>query len=514
MQNFKMLLVDDEPIVIKDLKNMVDWNELGFTVVGSAHSGKSALKLYQELKPDVIITDIIMPNMNGLDFIHEIRKINPDIYLLILSSYGEFEYAKAAISEGVVDYLLKLEITPSSLTAKLKDIYIKLSSSKIQNKKAVRLELQEYFNRSDANEFTWTFQNIPDHKKFFFMIFTTPALFQSEFLNFPVEKDAETLLCKLESILADLNLPEDTILFHQNSVFILGVHARFIHPSAPCSITALIKGIFFHKLLNNPGGMRAVYLDFPITLFQFFKKYRNLIPLINWNFLLNGELLVHVSVLESQHYHNFAEYKTFDQLSFMHTHQEQVQYIKDYVRKLFENHDFFGIQKNFLYVCSVLRKTPTVQYLSEMLSDEKSYERFLMNGFESWKASSSSQTVPAYSTVINHAIQYICIHYMDYDLNLDAISNYIGLSSGRLSVLFKKETKQTPNDWITHYRIEASIKLLLHSNYKIYEISEKVGYRSSQYFSRIFYQHTGKKPLDYRKNSSITYALGDLRKCD
>ena len=87
----------------------------------------------------------------------------------------------------------------------------------------------------------------------------------------------------------------------------------------------------------------------------------------------------------------------------------------------------------------------------------------------------------------------------------------IGISSGRISVLFKQEVSKTINEYITGIRIDAAIDLLLHSNYKIYEIADRVGYRSSQYFSQIFLSFTGRKPLDYRKNTLTTIVIGDSK---
>ncbi len=510
MQNLKLLLVDDEQIVIKDLINIIDWNANGFTIVATAHSGKSALKLFQTVQPDVIITDIIMPQMNGIDFIHEIRKINPTVYILILSSYGEFEYAKAALQEGVFDYLLKLEITPLSLTKKMNEIYMKLTSHKRQYKKATRLELQEYFNRTDTNTFTWTFHDSPDSQKFIFMILFSYTLIQSEFLSLPIEKPLESMLHNFESILNHLNVPADTILFQQNNTFILGINVKYFNTPTTIGITTFIKRLSSHQLMDDNDLLKSIYWSSPMTLSQFYKKYYSLLPLINWHLITNREQLICVSNMKSQNYSKSAEFKDFQLLAQLKSKEDKVQYIQSYSQNLFENCDFYSLKNTFGYVCEVAEISPTATLLYQSIADPNSFEEFLETGFQKWTSSLLKKPEPNYSTVITHAIQYISKHYMDFDLNLESISTSVGLSSGRLSVLFKKETNKTPNEWITNFRIENAIDLLLNSNYKIYEISEKVGYRSSQYFSQIFIQHTGKKPLDYRKNTTITYTLGEL----
>lgn len=511
MQNYKIILVDDEKIVLNDLKNMIDWDRAGFSIVGTAHNGKSALKLYQALKPDVIITDIKMPQMNGLDFIHEIRKINPDIYILILSSYGEFEYAKQAIQEGVVDYLLKLEITSSFFELKLKEIYSKLSSTKKQNKKAIRLELQECFSKANANDFNLIFQHAPESRKYIFITLTTNIIFQSDFLGFTRENNVEEeIITTLESILVKLNVSEDSILFLQNSALILGIHSK--HFLSPFSLSI---PIFINKIRHfsscRTHEFRIIYWENAVTLYSFYHKYNMILPLINWYFLLNKQSVICATTLESQHYSKAIDFKDFNQLTLINPKEEQLAYLKTYSYDLFQNCDFLSLKNSFLYVCNTLQKKLDATFLSEVIESPSLYEQFLTAGFKDWNDSLMSEPIPTYSTVINHAITYICHQYMNCELNLDEISHHVGLSSGRLSVLFKKETKITPNEWITNHRVKEAIKLLLYSNYKIYEISEKVGYRSSQYFSQIFLQHTGKKPLDYRKNTTITYTAGEMK---
>lgn len=516
MQDLKVLLVDDEQIVLKDLKNIIDWNAIGFTIIGTAHNGKSALRLYKDFHPDLIITDIIMPQMNGIDFIHEIRKLDPDVYILILSSYSEFAYAKAAISEGVFDYLLKLEITSTSLTKKLKEIYIKLTSHKKKNKKAARLELQEYFNRVDIDTFNWSFHDSPDTKKLIFIIFSSAVLLQSDFLCIPIEQPLETMLRNLESVLHHLNVPSGTILFPKKAAFILGVEAKSLASSnsfrstpSATDITSFIKKISSCWLLDEGDLLKAIYWDSPLTLAQFCKRYHTAFPLINWYLVTSQKPFVPFSYVESHNYRKNPPFKKFESLIQLKSKEEQLKYIRSHSKKSYENHDVQNLQDTFLYVCERAKITPTPLLLTQIIANGSSFEDFLYAGFQIWMDALPRETEFHYSATISHAIQYISEHYADSHINLETISDCIGLSSGRLSVLFKKETGKTPVEWITNCRIQEAISLLLDSNYKIYEISEKVGYRSSQYFSQIFYQHTGKKPLDYRKNTSITYKLGE-----
>ena len=125
--------------------------------------------------------------------------------------------------------------------------------------------------------------------------------------------------------------------------------------------------------------------------------------------------------------------------------------------------------------------------------------KWIFNTYEKCLVALRDGKSARYSLPVKNSIDYMEKNYSDYTLNAEMISEHAALSSGRLGVLFKQETQQTINEYLTHLRISHAIWLLTNTNLKIYEISEKCGYRSSQYFSQVFYQHTGRRPIDYRK---------------
>jgi|GEM_PF-6433922 len=183
-----------------------------------------------------------------------------------------------------------------------------------------------------------------------------------------------------------------------------------------------------------------------------------ILPLINWYFLLNKQSVICATTLESQHYSKAIDFKDFNQLTLINPKEEQLAYLKTYSYDLFQNCDFLSLKNSFLYVCNTLQKKLDATFLSEVIESPSLYEQFLTAGFKDWNDSLMSEPIPTYSTVINHAITYICHQYMNCELNLDEISHHVGLSSGRLSVLFKKETKITPNEWITQPQSQRSNK--------------------------------------------------------
>ena len=107
-----VLIVEDEQIILSDIINMIDWEQAGFRIAATATNGKQGLNAYREHRPQLIITDIQMPVIGGLDMLSAIRSEDPAASFLILSSYSEFEYAKTAVKLGTDSYLLKTELSP------------------------------------------------------------------------------------------------------------------------------------------------------------------------------------------------------------------------------------------------------------------------------------------------------------------------------------------------------------------------------------------------------------------
>lgn len=111
----RILIVDDEYIMRRGIRYMIDWEEQGFQIVGEASNGKEALDLMLELKPHIVFCDIAMPVMDGIDFVRVAHKKYPDVQILILSGYDKFEYVRQALINGAVDYILKPTLNPEEL---------------------------------------------------------------------------------------------------------------------------------------------------------------------------------------------------------------------------------------------------------------------------------------------------------------------------------------------------------------------------------------------------------------
>ena len=103
----KVIIVDDEPIILRSLTKVIPWEALGLKLAGSARNGEAALEIVSKERPDIIISDIRMPSIDGITLMRTVMEQDPDVMFIILSGYGEFEYAREAIKHGAFNYLLK-----------------------------------------------------------------------------------------------------------------------------------------------------------------------------------------------------------------------------------------------------------------------------------------------------------------------------------------------------------------------------------------------------------------------
>ncbi|MCD1261769.1 response regulator [Paenibacillus athensensis] len=135
----KVMLADDEILVRLGVKTMIDWSAHGFEYVGDAPDGRQALQLIEEKRPDILLTDIVMPQMNGLELIERVREAFPQLRIIVLSSHDEYDYVRKAMKLGVDDYLLKASMKPDELLELLQETAHKIRQSQLAPPQAVQL---------------------------------------------------------------------------------------------------------------------------------------------------------------------------------------------------------------------------------------------------------------------------------------------------------------------------------------------------------------------------------------
>ena len=135
----KVLVIDDEFIIRQGMKHMIDWEKEGFQIVGEANNGQEGLEMIEMLKPNIVLADIVMPVIDGMELSKRVHNKHPDIQIIILSGYDKFEYVKSTLLYGAVDYILKPELNPKELLNALKKAADRIPGMVLVDDNEVRL---------------------------------------------------------------------------------------------------------------------------------------------------------------------------------------------------------------------------------------------------------------------------------------------------------------------------------------------------------------------------------------
>ena len=131
---YTVLIVEDEILVSVGLRNMIDWSDVNMQVIGEAQNGKQGLQMYYEYKPDIILTDLKMPVMDGMEMIEQIRRHDTTTKIIVLSCHEEFELVRQAFKMGISEYILKVEILPEELKKILQRVQHDLEKESVKDK--------------------------------------------------------------------------------------------------------------------------------------------------------------------------------------------------------------------------------------------------------------------------------------------------------------------------------------------------------------------------------------------
>jgi two-component system response regulator YesN len=132
---YRIIIADDEILARVGIKSLIPWREHGYELIGECENGKKAYDMAKELLPDIIVTDIKMPVMNGIELIRALKAENKDIKFIVLSSYDDFEYVKEAMKLGAEDYILKLQMEPEGLLKVLQNVCNKIVQEKNEKRR-------------------------------------------------------------------------------------------------------------------------------------------------------------------------------------------------------------------------------------------------------------------------------------------------------------------------------------------------------------------------------------------
>lgn len=536
---FDILIVEDEIPAIESIKLILESIESNFKIANVAFNGKQGYDKYLRYKPDLIITDIEMPIMDGLELIRKVREQDSQQEFVILSCHENFHYAREAVRLNVSEYLIKDLLTPEDLLDVLNRIENKLRRDN-SSRDAIKLQhSSDQFSLATeafiiANLIT---QDLPYNKKNDYI----------KQMNINANKKFGAACLKLmdsSNIKKSDHVFKDSLI---NEIFMC--ISEELKETGYC--THIRNGEFALLLLTDDVGSKHHYTsqcygiannirnrilkDYKINIFigisdQFNslhdldKKYNQAYDLTKYSvfFGVNKIIfsnnvvigsLVHVDpsdldkkLLGIKTYVKKGDYKqvknTIEELYFNDIRGfMQFNYLKHVnavlLGYIFELCNEYGIKYNEIFDCDYI----PVEIVDNLNSIEEIVEWFC-NVFEKIiNVYANSVTETKYSRNVRDAIDYINSYY-HHKISLDDIAQSIGIHSVYLSKIFKQETGKNIIEYIREKRIKEAKELLISTNYKIYEIAEKLGYKYVQHFNNDFYKITNQSPSEFRERNS------------
>lgn len=496
-----LLIVDDETFSREGIAEMLPINDLGITNIQQAFDGVNALEIIKNFEPDILLTDVKMPRMNGIDLSFEVRKIYPNCSIIFMSGYSDKEYLKSAIELKAISYVEKPiefdELETAIKNAVSESIKSKTIIYNLKSSLALKMTNIKYIHE---------IENIakncgqPLIESIFLESSILTVLIYVESLNLNINTEFEKI-CSLYDVKCLISFRDNTIimqLFFNNHYDINALKPLFNSiGDYLCKYTK-----YYISVGNIFSSLTDAYNSFTESnnalSYKFFYDYNSIIfPCENnfKNYTVSSDLFdsFNTYLLEENKQELILLIKHLT-LNFKDNKSTSVSYIKDtYYRITLLIIDFIK-NKN------IEKDTIQDNVLEDILSCSNLYilENHTVNLIENiFNALDNlhKNKLPVFSV-----LDYIHKNYGDPNLCLEQISKNTFLAPSYICVIFKEHTSITVNKYITEYRINKSKILLKDSNVKMSDIAEKVGYSDANYFSKIFRKLVGCTPSEYRRN--------------
>ena len=529
----KVFLAEDEFIIREGIKNNIDWQAHGYEFCGEASDGELAFPLIQKTRPDILITDMKMPFVDGLALSRLVKKELPETEIIILSGYEEFDYAKEAIQIGVARYLLK-PINGETLLQEI-DSVAEIILGK-QKEKEIREKYQKEMEENSLRDQMDLFQHL-----------VTGDCSMEELLSVADKLDLKIMapwysivLLKIQSMKHD---------YEEYSGSIVAVDERIVKLAEPEHVLVFdraLEGRAFLFKADSEEELLAYQKEYLGDVKEVLSGYANLryfggigtpvnrlreIPasfedashafahryLVAESCILDSSLLMQEGAAEHEDFRisavNPEQIDRAKMQEFLRTGDlDEVVYFVD---------EFFGKLDGGAMKSRIFRQYITMDaYFSivdflkglglqkdeieapdqdgSILQDEKSAMDYIVRIMNKALVLREKRASSRYEDVVSEVIHYIEDNYAQEELSLNLLASHVNFSPNHLSMIFSQQTGQTLIRYLTDYRMNRAKELLRCSSKKSSVISMEVGYKDPHYFSYLFKKTQGMTPTQYR----------------
>ncbi len=523
MKKYRIVIADDEREIFGRLEQFINVTE-DFEIIGNAGNGYDAFHLVEKTQPDILITDIIMPFINGIELVKMVKENYPLVKVAIVSGANNFEYTKEAIDLNVVGYLIKpvLEEEVNNLLDKIREIFkkeelafiIENLRKKYENSMENALENILAVNmlggslKSSIEEINDLGLSLSDAK--YSVVFITPYKSEANKLKF---KENYYLIKHIATEIIKKLFHVKVVQFEDGIAFLVIDEKSDISRKISITFYEVIKTIenklktellvCVSKEYDDFSRLNDAYLDTQNVMFS--EK------LVDF-----GKLVLASDIVEDDVENLYmveSDISRIEKCIRMGTKEELYTLFDELDKKLFLakkylSHEYLCINLSNIFLkyardCNVkitdIVSNNLITEFTEFKNSRKLFDHFILLIFTIREQSTKSM-INNSEKVLQDAIKYIELNYDNPDLSLELVCNEVNVSLSHLSMLFKKKKGINFIKYIINYRMETAKKLFRETDLKVVNISAKCGYNNVYYFSHSFKKYTGETPGKYREN--------------
>lgn len=529
---YTLLIADDEPLIRNGIKNSIDWQSLGFSKIFLAEDGQEALDIIRVNKVDLVLTDIVMPFMDGLELTKILSKEYPDIHIVILTGHEDFEYARQSVDLGVKNYILK-PAGADTMYKKMSEICEKLHME--NRKKEYISSIKKQLNQSAPvlrsqllNHIVCTATSNLDMylercKSFQVELGDGPyevALVELELSEISAE-DYDLYLFASQNI-AKESVGDEHFVFEDGRervviLFRCSLFGDDAHDIVYQTLCVIQKAIYSYIKIGATCGSGSM-VDAPERLHD---SYLDAKKALECKYSLGGDNVYDIEdlgYLEKSFFYPQKQIKNLINCIIFKGIDEVREAVTEVMNCISVGRSLSTPNIKMVYiemVTSFLRELSNLKEVSEKIwsdgfdfyqaidrlaTPEKMKERLMLFAGEIHKEMQSVQTNSSIQ-IIEKVKNYVNQNYKDPELSLNSAAEFASVSTGYLSGLFKKEAGTNFVKYLTDVRMKKSMELLRTTDMKTYEIAFETGFSNPHYFSISFKKYTGMSPSEFRQRS-------------
>ncbi|HHW01086.1 MAG TPA: response regulator [Clostridiaceae bacterium] len=543
---YTLLFVEDEYNVRKAIINTIDWSSLGFTVIGEAENGLEAIDIVEKCNPDVIITDIKMPFMDGIEFAKLVREINPVTKIVFLTGFNEFDYAISAIKLNVIEYLSK-PVSAEKMRDTLISIKQKLDEES-NNLRNIEILKQNYieslpiirtgFLLSLITSYTSSAQIYNNIKKLslnlngpWYLIFTVRIDRGStiDLKGIDSIEDIDVIFPSLVNIakrVSDKYLLNETFEYGENIVTILSDTKENIENYAEILMHEIQQSINKNYGLPVIIGVSNMFRN----LEEAKKEYDNSVTALSYCSLMGTNKAIYLRDIEPAKGIKFVfdEKKEMEFSSILKTGTKDNLF--RFISDIFNDLAAKGATFSDFQICIIEMITTLIKTAQNSISDftekmdinmslildiyksqtidevQYNFKKLCCKVMECIDLERQDMT----AVLVNKGYEYMKSNYSDPELSLRTVSKYLHISSNYFSIIFKRVIGEPFKNVLIRIRMEKAYELLSATNMRILEVAKEVGYNDQHYFSYSFKKYFNISPSEMRSRRSNGIVLGKL----